>query len=118
MPAIRDNRHGWILVTLAVLLALFSTLASVNEYTAMFGREMAGAYDCDGPGFVLLFTIPPLLLAIAGIIVSVRRGRIGSNPAANWAAAVGVIVLLALSARLPAVLTELRRNAAPQSPCR
>jgi ABC-type Na+ efflux pump permease subunit len=116
--ASRSNRSGAVLVGAAVLLAALSYLGSVNEYVAVFGEAGKGSYDCDGPDTVLAFSVPPLLLAIAGIAVSVRSFRAHRGTAAVVALCVGVVVMVALAARVPALVTEMRKNAAADSPCR
>jgi hypothetical protein len=105
-------------VAFAVLLAAFSFLASVNEYAAVFGQEMSGAYDCDGPRQVLIFSAPPLLLASAGVFLSLRALRARRSRQAVIAVALGVAVLCAIAVRAPGAIAELRKNSRAGSPCR
>jgi hypothetical protein len=114
----RSTVVGCVLIAIAALLAGFSLLASANEYVRVFGDDMANVYDCDGPGSVLLLSVPSFLLAIAGMIVSFRAFRGRRSIAAAGAIVVGLVVLSVLLARTPGTFAEMRKNAAPHSPCR
>ena len=114
-----ESRWGYgIVVAVAALFATLSWLATVNEYTAVFGAEMAGAYDCDGPLFVFIFLVPAVVLALIGIGLSVRALRRRRTIAAGVALGVALLVVAAVIVRLAPAMAEARRNAAPGSPCR
>ncbi|HYC93391.1 MAG TPA: hypothetical protein VEO54_29560 [Thermoanaerobaculia bacterium] len=122
MPVEQSRSHAATVVSgigiaIAVLLTLVSYFASVNEYVSAFGDEMAGAYDCDGPVVVLTFAAAGIffgLLAIVGSGGAMRRSR---RRSARAALGVAIIVVLVATARIVPTIYELRRNAAPDSPC-
>lgn len=115
---VRSLVFGLVAVVLGALLAAFAYVGSIHEYSRAFGPELAGAYDCDGPASVLMFLVPSFGLAIIGVLLSARAFRANRRVLAAAGIAVGVLVLLLDVARVPPALRELRRNAAPDSPCR
>lgn len=105
------------LTALSALSTALSCLLSINEYVRVFGDEMAGSYDCDGPGVVLALAVGGIvsgLLAIVWWTAALRRNR---TRGALAAFGVAVIILIVASARAAPAILELRKNAAPQSPC-
>ena len=111
-------RGAGIVIAIAALLALVSYFPSVNEYVSVFGSEMAGAYDCDGPAVVLTFAVAGLALGLFGIVLSGRALRRSRTPAARIALGVAMIVVVVATARIAPAAGEAIRNAAPDSPCR
>jgi hypothetical protein len=118
MSATRGNRWGWALISCAMLLTAISYLASVNEYAEVFGRELAGAYDCDGPAIVVLLSAPAVILSGAGMFLSFRAFCVTRDRRALLAVFLGVAVLCVIAFRAPAVAAELAKNARADSPCR
>jgi hypothetical protein len=53
------------IVTLFLPVALFSLMASVNEYR---DQGIEGAVDCNGPLSTLLFALPSLMVYAAGAV--------------------------------------------------
>jgi hypothetical protein len=116
----RLETTGWgcVMVACAAVVAAFSFLASVNEYASMFGEELAAANDCNGPATVLMLSTPAVLLAIAGVVLSIRALRARRSVLAMIAVCLGVAVLSAIAGRAPDVAAELWKNSRPDSPCR
>ena len=117
-PRARGLGCGVALIVCAAILAACSYLAAVNEYASVFGREMAGAYDCDGPANVLMLSIPALMLALVGGVLTFRVWRTRRSRRALLALCLGIAVLFALARRTPAVIAELKKNNRADSPCR
>ena len=117
----RDHSGGWwqlVVIASAGLLGGMSYVASTNRYVAMFGSEMAGAYDCDGPTSVLIFLVPAAVLAIIGIVLSGRALRRGLDLTRVVTTVAAVVVATAVLARVPSVIAEYQKNLAVDSPCR
>lgn len=112
------NGAGCALVAFGVISAALPFLVSVNEYAAMFGNEMAGAYDCNGPDTVLAFSALPFVLATAGVFLSVRTLRVRRSRRSVMAVCLGVAVLCAVTVRASEAVAELQKNNGPDSPCR
>lgn len=110
--------RGWVLAVLAGLWCALSYFASVNRYVAMFGSEMSGAYDCDGPFSAAIFLVPALLLSIIAVIVTARGLRRRRTRLTLGAFLLSGFVLVAAVVRLPVILAEHRKNIAIGSPCR
>lgn len=104
-------------VVIAVLVTLMSYLLSVNEYVSVFGDEMAGAHDCDGPAAVGTLAAAGIVLGVLGVVWSGSVLRRSHTRAARVTAGVAIIVVLVASARIVRTIPEIRRNAAPDSPC-
>jgi glucan phosphoethanolaminetransferase (alkaline phosphatase superfamily) len=111
-------RGAGVVIAMAALLALVSYFISVNEYVSVFGSEMAGAYDCDGPAVVLTFAVAGIVLGLLGILLSGRALRRSRTPAVRIALGVAMIVVVVATARIAPTIGEVKRNAAPDSPCR
>ncbi len=65
------RRLGFMLLMLALPLALFAMAMPPNEYKA----QGIDAVDCDGPMSVYLFALPALLIYGAGAVLNGRRYR-------------------------------------------
>lgn len=78
---------------------------------------MAGAYDCDGPELVLILAAGGILSGGFGLVWSSRTLQQRRTPAARVALAVAIIVVVGATARIVPAIGEVRRNAAPDSPC-
>ena len=112
-----QNGYGCLAVAIALLSGAASYLLSINEYVATFGDQMSGAYDCDGPVSVLIFLIPAVILAILGIVLSLRAWRRNPTWIVRVAVIVGFIVLVVELVRLPPTISQLRKNTGTHSPC-
>ena len=62
---------GYLVLVAALPLAFFGAIALVNEYKSL-GIEAA---DCDGPGVVLMFLVPAMVIFGIGALVNGRRFR-------------------------------------------
>ena len=62
---------GFAVLIAALPLAFFGAIALVNEYKS-WGLNAA---DCDGPGTVLMFSIPAVVIYGIGAVVNGRRFR-------------------------------------------
>lgn len=63
---------GWIVLVLALPVALIAALHAPNEYRATLGIN---ALDCDGPFETYLFAAPALLIYGIGLIMTGVRWR-------------------------------------------
>ena len=110
-------RGAVIVIAIAVLLTLMAHLFSANEYVSVFGDEMAGAYDCDGPAIVLTLGVAGIVAALLGIVWSLRALRRSRTRAARAALGLALIVVVVASVRIAPAIGEMRRNTETDSPC-
>jgi hypothetical protein len=111
------NVGAYIVTAIAVVLTLVSYAVSINEYVSVFGGEMAGAYDCDGPSRVLALATGGVVLGLVGVLWSGRAVRRSRAPATLLALGIAAIVVCVATARIVPAIAEARRNAGAASPC-
>ncbi len=87
------RRLGFVVLVLALPLALFAMAMPPNEYKA----QGIDAVDCDGPISVYLFAIPALLIYGAGAVLNGRRYRDRLNLSVS---AVCVVLCLLIAANI------------------
>jgi hypothetical protein len=97
-PAVRGDGPmiaGWIVLVLALPIALFGAMLLPNEYKS-WGLE---ATDCDGPLGVKMFAVPTLLIYGAGFATNLRRARRPVNL---------IVAILCLLVCIPSALNLVR----------
>ncbi|MBY5314549.1 hypothetical protein GR210_14610 [Rhizobium leguminosarum] len=95
---------GYLFLMLAMPLAALAVVSPANEYRA----QGIAAPDCDGPGQVLIFAVPTVLIYGAGALLAYRAGR-------RFHRLVSLLCLIIALATVPNIaeaVHELYRNAA------
>lgn len=95
---------GYLALLLATPLAAFAVILPANVYRA----QGIAAPDCDGPGQVLIFAVPAVLIYGAGAFLAYRSGR-------RFHRTVSILCLIVALATVPNIaeaVHELYRNAA------
>ena len=96
---------GYAVLVAALPLAFLGAIALVNEYKS-WGLNAA---DCDGPGTVLLFSIPAVIIYGIGAVVNGRRFRSVRN---LIVALLCLAICVGLSFKIAAALDEQAQIAA------
>ena len=96
---------GYAILVAALPLAFFGAIALVNEYKSL-GLNAA---DCDGPGAVLMFSVPAIIIYGVGAVVNGRRFRKTPN---LIVALLCLSVCAGLAFKIAAALDEQARMAA------
>jgi len=96
---------GYAILVAALPLAFLGAIALVNEYTS----SGLNAVDCDGPGIVLMFSVPAIIIYGVGGFVNGRRFRKRLN---LMVAMLCLVIWVGLSFKVAAALGEQARMAA------
>lgn len=113
---------GWILKISSILCVLpgvfFAFLLAsmpVNDYRAM-GIE--SAYDCDGPGVMVLLIIFSGFFLIISAILLLLASRFSDRKKFYWIVIPLILFcLFCITITIPDILSEHQRNQEPDSPC-
>ena len=96
---------GYAILLAALPLAFLGAIALVNEYKS----SGLNAADCDGPGTVLMFSIPAVVIYGIGAVLNGRRFRNRRN---MIVALLCLALCAGLSFKVAAALDEQARMAA------
>ena len=96
---------GYGVLIAALPIAFLGAIALVNEYKS-WGLNAA---DCDGPGIVLMFSVPAIVIYGIGAVVNGRRFRNGRN---LTVALLCLAICVGLSFKIAAALDEQAQIAA------